>query len=995
MSANPSPELGSATVFESFTQCTHSFGALLMALGADDSRPIKLGQVSLESLLEQYGRLKIWGDQARADLPARARGSLGDTLRHDNELKSTVLDYEDIIWLCQRFSEANMRRREQIEYWSGHPYNSGMGHANIVDPVTKIFEAPPPLVQESDVTEVEDAGHGEAPVVHSQPTQAITISGASKQGFSTFAISELHETKTSARPRTVYTPTEVGKRRSTTVPPPPKVSEDNDVFTCPYCGTMLDADLMRDRRSWNTKLFLSRNDWIYHELQVHRRRYLCRQCNAEISDRSRMLEHTEQHHRELQIHLAGHMEEIALFALPMIHSEEGGEGSQTNGSRRVIESAVLGLSDMSKSEDTCDQGKESRTPIVPAGADGETTQDQAHHVEWFNKILAQRRDKDVENGTSQWIAGMSTHSIPNEDGDGAQLQKIGHEAAEDAAVEIVQKSMDRNELNKLRLRSIMRRKRATQSGYTRGSSFIPISSVAKHLSPEVVSAILPACLAENEVREPGVVRKICGNEAKRKNETKGDSVAYDRILAILIHMNKSTSLGLFMQGKISNGDLPLKLEIRATRRGQNVTNVFSSLTNRPLAPINPQNGWDLADQKRLCEVQWLFLAPVFRPRRPKERITHHEIEPCQPLPFREIKQSNEPGGAKSVMTGGFGMVKRVMIHSAHNRFNSHSFAVKHIKLTDAADDDFEQEADNLERLNLHRHKHIVELLFTLELLELGDRQPEYLLVFPLATGNLRSFWSDVEPDSGARLPFWALQQCLGLADALSVVHGVEQGPGLESTHQRPPRESSDLEPIFGIHSDIKPENILWFQGPPGQLGTLQLADFGVSTFHRAATRSVVPIGAGTQTYSPPESYLLDTKSQFFDIWSLGCVFLEFISYLVLGQDPTNNFSKLRLQMAGLSSTERVKSDTFYIIKNYEPFISDAVVHRMKQLLEHPRCTQFVQDFVKLVRDKMLVIDCEHRWRIRAVVAALKGMVNKGDQNPVYYTAPCPELKPEG
>lgn len=91
MSTTLTSEPSGATVFGSFAQCIDSFGNFIVALSASDSRPTRLGQVDNESLLEEYGRLRIWGDQAKADFPARARGSLDDTLRHDNELKDMVL----------------------------------------------------------------------------------------------------------------------------------------------------------------------------------------------------------------------------------------------------------------------------------------------------------------------------------------------------------------------------------------------------------------------------------------------------------------------------------------------------------------------------------------------------------------------------------------------------------------------------------------------------------------------------------------------------------------------------------------------------------------------------------------------------------------------------------------------------------------------------------------------------------------------------------------
>jgi len=78
------------SISELYGECIQSFGRFLLALSEKDCCVIRLEQVHLPEILEEYGRTKIWGDQAKADLPARARGSLDDTLRHEDELKHLV-----------------------------------------------------------------------------------------------------------------------------------------------------------------------------------------------------------------------------------------------------------------------------------------------------------------------------------------------------------------------------------------------------------------------------------------------------------------------------------------------------------------------------------------------------------------------------------------------------------------------------------------------------------------------------------------------------------------------------------------------------------------------------------------------------------------------------------------------------------------------------------------------------------------------------------------
>lgn len=89
MTGLTAPDSGSS-LSESYIECIQSFGKFVLALDEKDCRVIHLEQVDLPEILEEYGRIKIWGDQTKADLPARARGSLDDTLRHEDELKCLV-----------------------------------------------------------------------------------------------------------------------------------------------------------------------------------------------------------------------------------------------------------------------------------------------------------------------------------------------------------------------------------------------------------------------------------------------------------------------------------------------------------------------------------------------------------------------------------------------------------------------------------------------------------------------------------------------------------------------------------------------------------------------------------------------------------------------------------------------------------------------------------------------------------------------------------------
>ncbi|KAL3465442.1 hypothetical protein BJX64DRAFT_252417 [Aspergillus heterothallicus] len=78
-----------ASVYSQYSETVASLRKLLLALAAADCRAVALGQVEVSEVQDALGRLQVWGDQSRANLPENARGSLDDLLR-GNETLQTV-----------------------------------------------------------------------------------------------------------------------------------------------------------------------------------------------------------------------------------------------------------------------------------------------------------------------------------------------------------------------------------------------------------------------------------------------------------------------------------------------------------------------------------------------------------------------------------------------------------------------------------------------------------------------------------------------------------------------------------------------------------------------------------------------------------------------------------------------------------------------------------------------------------------------------------------
>lgn len=180
------------------------------------------------------------------------------------------------------------------------------------------------------------------------------------------------------------------------------------------------------------------------------------------------------------------------------------------------------------------------------------------------------------------------------------------------------------------------------------------------------------------------------------------------------------------------------------------------------------------------------------------------------------------------------------------------------------------EIDALWRLDGTVHEHLLTMLTAFE------HQGHLMFVFPWAEIHLKSFWSDENSWNCDAATFeWILKQIHGIMGAIDKLH--------EPTHLHTLK--SEPEDRFGLHADIKPDNILLFKSEKHPRGILVVSDFGLSSFHRQVSRSNIPNQKipGVPEYRPPECDIEGGKiSRRYDIWTLGCLFLEMVTWLMGG-----------------------------------------------------------------------------------------------------------------
>ena len=249
--------------------------------------------------------------------------------------------------------------------------------------------------------------------------------------------------------------------------------------------------------------------------------------------------------------------------------------------------------------------------------------------------------------------------------------------------------------------------------------------------------------------------------------------------------------------------------------------------------------------------------------------------------------------------------------------DDHYFAVKQLRKLESAKT-VSQQRQNPEMQAYKRLDHVLPK-HTVRLLATYTHNDQLHLVFPWADGDLHDFWfkhfpRTAQPKRTPQLARWLSRQFLGLATALQGIHNSDvDESSLHSLSHRVRQQR------HGRHGDIKPENILWFKGDAaieGSYGTLKICDLGSADFHGPESKSVraSAIHEFTSTYRAPEFDAIRRVSPQYDIWSFGCVLLQFMVWYLDGWQGVEKFTERRSK-EGESNRIIVLDNFFNIIIN--------------------------------------------------------------------------------
>ncbi|CBF71834.1 protein kinase family protein [Aspergillus nidulans FGSC A4] len=430
-----------------------------------------------------------------------------------------------------------------------------------------------------------------------------------------------------------------------------------------------------------------------------------------------------------------------------------------------------------------------------------------------------------------------------------------------------------------------------------------------------------------------------------------------KLSAILAYINsdKEKYIIQLLREKIGDDHLPFRQKSGLRRSG-----VY--LVTRQGTMIEALKGWDSKSFENFENKQYRFLSPVFR------RGEHYDLDDMHVLPFTK---KDTASSSKTVTAGGYGEVFQAHIHPDHHKLGDKSgeeslaIAVKRMSNYEH----FISERTVYRDLGPSNHPHLIDLLFTYR------HDGRYQLVFPWANSSLKEYWENnpcpADALSTSTLK-WSLSQMIGLASGLTHFH--------EFTNR------FTGETRFGRHGDIKAANILYFQPSEGD-AILKIADLGLASIRSRNSRSNVDPRSikFSPTYAPPDVERGCHISRKFDIWSLGCLFLEFVTYLVLGGNAINEFSEERQEIT--TEFPELAADFFYS-KN-KNLVKPCVFSWVDRLKKNSRCSHMLSDILDLVMAEMIIIEPGNRSSSLDICKKLRELMSQVEEDEGYLLKPPP------
>lgn len=464
-----------------------------------------------------------------------------------------------------------------------------------------------------------------------------------------------------------------------------------------------------------------------------------------------------------------------------------------------------------------------------------------------------------------------------------------------------------------------------------GNHYIPSETIHENITWPVVKELLPLTYARRFLPcwDYNLVSKIQGAR---------------KVIAILLLISHSNAIESLLFEELTDEDLPLS---------QNANGAYLlSLGSEKI--FRAFKTWEPGARAMFLEKQWMVLEPKLRlDATPPVNIqldTHSALK----LAFDScVKVTKTEDSTTHVYKG---VLRPEHQHGLNNSGDVGPVCVAVKKFVDKAA--FKQERTVLDMIySKHiKNDHLIRHLVICHGIS--------CIIFPWADGgDLWDFWKRDCPREQCDF-LWCLGQMAGLAHALKDLH------------------DGNLR-----HGDLKPMNILhfWENGA----GILKIADVGVSRAHTTVTglrKGKTTTSASTPTYQGPEAYKSNLpRSRRYDCWSMGCIILEFVVWLLYDFRALESFwGALDHESYGYYRLKKPACE-FQVAKPSEKAdVHPTVGLAMECLRADPRSAgTALEALVNLVEGGLLKIDPEDRLEASDLHERLRAIFECAQKDSTY------------
>jgi serine/threonine protein kinase len=290
---------------------------------------------------------------------------------------------------------------------------------------------------------------------------------------------------------------------------------------------------------------------------------------------------------------------------------------------------------------------------------------------------------------------------------------------------------------------------------------------------------------------------------------------------------------------------------------------------------------------------------------------------------------------------------------------------------------FYQEENNLERVRQLQDLHIVQITKSYR------KGSDFNIVFSRAKANLRQCltmpeysFHDLTTGPIRQAGVWV--QMRGLARALDRIINYDprvDNPGVVFQSRE---NKSDSPQILGYYFNLKHFNILVYDDEDGENNILKISDFGQAKFNARVDDSRTTNPGGADVYAAPEA-ITDSESRLntrYDIWSLGCIFLELVTFLLRKYQGVQDFGNARRKQFNRQISSRFFDELRDPLRGQRHFMLRNAIKEWIEDLLSPELRSDDHDAKFLLKVKglllgMLEVDARKRYSSKQVYLELE------------------------